>query len=86
MPRKDYELIAASIHHSFNRNNDYMLQLPDLNEDGNAIVADIKAHNASELVERGTHRLMNVAGAMYLLTPIKPAVTAHVFQIGEPAV
>ena len=72
--------------HEFSHTNDYLIQLPYLNDGGNAHVIDIKAHSAQMLVSGGSHRVMKADHGLYVLTPTQPAVTGHVFQIGELAV
>ena len=72
--------------HDYTSKNDYLLQLPYLNDNGSAHVADIKWYCAQGLVEGGTHRLLRADDNLYVVTPIKPAVTNHVYQIGCDAV
>jgi hypothetical protein len=72
--------------HEYTSKNDYLLQLPYVNDIGHAHVVDIKWHNAEELVSAGSHRLLRADDGLYLVTPIKPAVTNHVYQIGCDAV
>ena len=72
--------------HKYTSTNDYLLQLPYLNDEGNAIVVHIKWHDARQLVEADTHHLLLADKGLYLVTPIKPAVTNHVYQIGSDAV
>ena len=72
--------------HDYSSTNDYLLQLPYLNDSGNAYVADIKWYCAQSLVEGGTHSILRADDGLYIITPIKPAVTNHVYQIGCEAV
>ena len=72
--------------HNFNRDNDYLIQLPYLNEMGNARVIGIQYYEASQLVESGSHKLLKADSHLYVLTPIKAAVVNHIFQVGELAV
>jgi len=72
--------------HKYTSMNDYLLQLPYLNDEGSAIVVHIKWHDARQLVEAGTHHLLRADDGLYLVTPIKPAATNHVYQIGCDAV
>jgi hypothetical protein len=72
--------------HEYTSKNDYIMQLPYLNEDGKARVVTIRWYDARELVDDGTHRLLRADDGLYLVTPIKPAVTNHVYQIGCDAV
>lgn len=72
--------------HDYTSENDYLLQLPYLNDSGSAYAADIKWYCAQALVEGGTHSLLRADDALYVVTPIKPAVTNHVYQIGSDAV
>jgi len=72
--------------HKYTSMNDYLLQLPYLNDEGSAIVVHIKWHDARQLVEASTHHLLRADDGLYLVTPIKPAATNHVYQIGCDAV
>ena len=72
--------------HDYSSKNDYILQLPYINDSGNARVVDIKWHDARELVEAGSHQLLRADDGLYLVTPIKPAAVNHVYQIGCEAV
>lgn len=72
--------------HDYTSKNDYLLQLPYLNDEGSAIVVHVKWHDARQLVEAGTHCLLRADDGLYLVTPIKPAATNHVYQIGCNAV
>ena len=58
----------------------YILQLPYLNDEGNAICVTIGWSDARQLREAGTHRSIHVDGDLYVLTPIRAAVTDHAFQ------
>jgi hypothetical protein len=57
-----------------------ILQLPYLNDEGNAICVTIGWHDARQLLDAGTHRRIHVDGDMYVVTPIAPAVTDYKFQ------
>lgn len=72
--------------HDYTSKNDYIMQIPYLNEEGRARVITIRWHDARELVEAGSHRLLRADDGLYLVTPIKPAATNHVYQIGCDAV
>jgi len=72
--------------HDYTSKNDYLLQLPYLNDEGSAIVVHVKWHDARQLVEADTHCLLRADDGLYLVTPIKPAATNHVYQIGCNAV
>ena len=72
--------------HDYTSKNDYLLQLPYLNDEGSAIVVHVKWHDARQLVEADTHCLLRADDGLYLVTPIKPAATNHVYQIGCDAV
>ena len=72
--------------HDYTSKNDYIIQLPYVSDSGHAFVADIKWYSAEELVSAGTHRLLRADDGLYLVTPIKPAVTNHIYQIGCDAV
>jgi hypothetical protein len=72
--------------HNYTSRNDYLLQLPYLNDEGSAIVVHVKWHDARQLVEADTHCLLRADDGLYLVTPIKPAATNHVYQIGCDAV
>lgn len=63
----------------------YILQLPYLNDNGNPICTTIKGHNARSLCDRGTHRILDNGDGIFVVTPIVPAATNIVFQIGQPA-
>ena len=72
--------------HKYTSINDYLLQLPYLNDEGSAIVVHIKWHDARQLVAADTQCLLRADDGLYLVTPIKPAVTNHIYQIGCDAV
>jgi hypothetical protein len=72
--------------HKYTSMNDYLLQLPYLNDEGGAIVVHVKWHDARQLVEADTHCLLRADDGLYLVTPIKPAAVNHVYQIGCDAV
>ena len=57
-----------------------ILQLPYLNDDGNAICVNIAWHDARQLLEANTHRRIHVDGDLYVITPICAAVADHKFQ------
>ena len=72
--------------HDYNSKNDYIMQIPYLNEEGRARVVTIRWYDARELVEDGSHRLLRADDGLYLVTPIKPPVVGHIYQIGCEAV
>lgn len=72
--------------HQYTSANDYLLQLPYLNDSGSARVVHIKWHDARELVEAGSHRLLHADAEIYLLTPISPPAVGYRYQIGCEAV
>jgi hypothetical protein len=72
--------------HDYTSKNDYLLQLPYLNESGSARVVTVRCYDAQQLVESGTHLLLRVDDGMYLATPIKAPAINHVYQIGCDAV
>ena len=72
--------------HDYNTKNDYIMQLPYLNEDGKARVVTVRWYDARELVEGGSHRLLRADDGLYLVTPIQPAAVNHIYQIGCEAV
>lgn len=64
----------------------FSIQLPYLNN-GVPICIDTTHGYASSLVQRHkTHKLLRAEPGYYVLTPIVPACTGVVFQIGEPAI
>jgi hypothetical protein len=72
--------------HDYTSKNDYLLQVPYLNENGSARVVTVRWYDARELVDSGTHQLLRVDDGLYLATPIKAPATNHVYQIGCDAV
>ena len=72
--------------HDYSSKNDYIMQLPYLNDDGKARVVTIRWYDARELVDDGSHQLLRADDGLYLVTPIKPPVVGHIYQIGCEAV
>jgi hypothetical protein len=72
--------------HDYSSKNDYIMQLPYLNDDGKARVVTIRWYDARELVDDGSHQLLRADDGLYLVTPIKPPVVGHVYQIGCEAI
>jgi hypothetical protein len=72
--------------HDYSSKNDYIMQLPYLNDDGKARVVTIRWYDARELVDDGSHQLLRADDGLYLVTPIKPPVVGHIYQIGCDAV
>jgi hypothetical protein len=72
--------------HDYNSKNDYLMQIPYLNDDGKARVVNVRWYDARELVEAGSHQLLRADDGLYLVTPIKPAAVKHIYQIGCEAV
>lgn len=72
--------------HDYSSKNDYMMQLPYLNDGGYARVVTIRWYDARDLVEAGSHQLLRADDGLYLVTPIKPPVVGHTYQIGCEAV
>lgn len=72
--------------HDYNSKNDYTMQLPYLNDEGQARVVTIRWNDARELVGDGSHQLLRADDGLYLVTPIKPPVVGHIYQIGCEAV
>lgn len=72
--------------HDYSSKNDYLLQVPYLNDSGSPRVVTIRWHDARELVSDGTHQLLNAGSEIYLVTPIKPPVVGHIYQIGCEAI
>jgi hypothetical protein len=65
----------------------FSVQLPYLNDKGSPICIDTTHGYASSLVQHHkTHRLLQAEPGYYVLTPIVPARTGVVFQIGEAAI
>ena len=57
-----------------------ILQLPYLNDAGNAICVNISWHDARQLLDANTHRRIHVDGDLYVITPICAAVVDYKFQ------
>jgi len=73
-------------HDYYDSAHSYIMQIPYVNEDGKARVVNIEWYDARELVDAGTHRLLRADVGLYLITPIKPPVVNHTYQIGCDAV
>jgi hypothetical protein len=63
----------------------YLLQLPYLNENGKPMCAKIESYTASSLRDNKTHEIIDNGDGFFVVTPIVPAATNVVFQIGQPA-
>jgi hypothetical protein len=72
--------------HDYSSKNDYIMQIPYLNDEGRARVVTIRWYDARELVDDGSHQLLRADDGLYLVTPIKPPVVGHIYQIGCEAV
>jgi hypothetical protein len=73
-------------HDYYDPKHSYIMQIPYLTDNGSARVVNVGWHDARESIDAGTHRLLHVDGGIYLVTPIKPPATNHIYQIGCEAV
>ena len=67
-------------HDYYDPKHSYIMQIPYLTDNGSARVVNIGWHDARQSIDDGTHR------GIYLVTPIKPPATNHIYQIGCEAV
>lgn len=73
-------------HNFYNKAHTYLMQIPYLNDGGNARVVTITSNDARELTESGSHQLLRADADLYVVTPIQSPATNHVYQIGQAPV